>query len=110
MTNVSITKMTDKLTTLPLLEMLNLDGCSLSHLPNFSEMSKLRRVFLPNNRLSKLDGLMTIYILSVYKNLFTEIPTLAEPNALSILNMNYNPVQHMRTIQSYTNLTDVRLS
>jgi Leucine-rich repeat (LRR) protein len=79
-------------------------------MPSLSGMSRLYSVMLPNNRLSKLDGLMNVYMLSLYKNLFTEIPTQTEPDTLVRLDMNYNPVQHMRMITSFSNLTDIRLS
>ena len=45
----------------------------------------------------------------LYKNLFTEIPTLIELETLTRLSIDYNPVQNMDTITSFTNLTDVRL-
>ena len=102
--------MTDKVATLQRLEMLSLDNCALSHMPNLYGMSKLLSVILPNNRLSKLDGLMNVYTLMLYKNLFTEIPILTEPERLTRLDMNFNPVKKMDTILSCSNLTDVKLS
>jgi hypothetical protein len=109
-TNTPITKFTHQVATLQRLEMLSVDNCALSHMPSLSGMSKLYSVILPNNRLSKLEGLMNVYMLSLYKNLFTEIPTQTEPGKLVRLDMNYNPVKHMAMITSYSNLTDIRLS
>jgi hypothetical protein len=109
-TNTPIITMTDKLATLKRLESLTLSNCSLSQMPNLSGMHKLLTVSLPNNRLSKLEGLMNVRSLSLYKNLFTEIPTLEEPESLSRLDMNYNPVQDMEPILAFSNLTDARLS
>ena len=102
--------MTDKVTTLQRLEMLSLDNCSLTEMPNLYGMPKLYVVSLSNNRLIKLEGLMNVYRLFLYHNLFTEVPTQTEPGRLIILYMNYNPVQNMPNIASYYNLTDVRLS
>jgi len=109
-TNTPITKMTDKLSTLQRLQSLTLDKCSLTHLPNLSGLSNLIRLSLPNNQLSKLEGLIKVNSLSLYKNLFTKIPTLAVPEALSRLDMNFNPVTNMYMVTYFTNLTDLRLS
>jgi Leucine-rich repeat (LRR) protein len=111
MTNVPITKLTDKVSTLQRLEMLSLDSCSLSHMPNLSGMSRLYRVFAPHNRLSKLEGLMNVNHLWLDDNLFTEIPTQTEPEALVRLYMNYNPVKSMKLNTAvYSNLTEIKLS
>ncbi|CAF2155844.1 unnamed protein product [Rotaria magnacalcarata] len=98
------------LRTLQKLESLALDKCSLSQLPNLSGLSKLIRLSLPNNRLSKLEGLIEIRSLSLYKNLFTKIPTLVVPESLGRLDMNFNPVMDMSIVTSFTNLTELRLS
>jgi Leucine-rich repeat (LRR) protein len=102
--------MTDQVTTLQSLEMLSLDNCALTNMPNLYGMSRLFSVILPNNRLSKLDGLMNVYTLMLYKNLFSEIPVPTEPGTLVRLDMNYNPVKNMDIITSFSNITDVRLS
>jgi Leucine-rich repeat (LRR) protein len=109
-TNTPITKMTDRVTMLQRLESLTLNNCSLSHMPHLGGMSKLLTVSLPNNRLSKIEGLMNPKSLFLYNNLFTEIPTLTEPEALARLYMNYNPVEDMEMITSFLNITEVRLS
>jgi leucine-rich repeat protein SHOC2 len=109
-TNTPIIKMTDSVATLKQLQSLTLNNCSLAYMPNLSGMTKLLTVSLPNNRLSKLEGLVGVRSLSLYKNLFTEIPTLTEPEGLSRLDMNYNPVQDMDMITAFVNLTDARLS
>ncbi|CAF3021151.1 unnamed protein product [Rotaria sp. Silwood2] len=110
MTNTPITKMTDKLATLQRLQSLTLDKCSLTDLPNLSGLSNLIRLSLPNNRLSKLEGLIKVNSLLLYKNLFTKIPILAVPEALRRLDMNYNPVTNMYIVTYFTNLTELRLS
>jgi len=108
--NSPISKMTDKVTSLHKLESLTLDSCSLTHMPNLHGMSKLYTVTLPNNQLSELHGLMNPYQLFLYKNLFTEIPTQTEPDTLTRIYMNYNPVKDLSTITTYSNLTELRLS
>jgi Leucine-rich repeat (LRR) protein len=110
MTNTPIIQMTDKLATLEQLQMLSLDNCALSYLPNLGGLANLSTVSFPNNRLSKLEGLVKPRMVSLYKNLFTEIPTLEEPDALVRLNMNFNPVTDMTSIMSFSNLTEIRLS
>lgn len=108
--NSLIIKVTDKITSLQRLESLTLDNCSLSEMPSLDGMPKLLRVSLPNNRLSKLEGLMNVRQLFLYHNLFTSIPIQTETDALTQINMNYNPVNDISMITAYTNLTELRLS
>ena len=102
--------MTDELGTLQKLESLILDNCSLLGLPNLRDLSKLSTVSLPNNGLSRLEGLTQVNSIFLYNNLFAEIPTLAVPEKLRILDMNFNPVIDMSIVTAFTNLTDLRLS
>jgi Leucine-rich repeat (LRR) protein len=102
--------MTDKVTTLQLLEDLTLDNCGLSYLPSLQGMPYLLTVSVPHNRLSKIEGLMNVFRLFLYNNLFTELPTQTEPQALAVLYMNQNPVKDMTGINSFIHLVDVRLS
>lgn len=110
MTNVSITKMTDKLTTLLRLEDLTLNGCSLTQLPNLSPMFKLNRLSVPHNRLTKIDGLVGVSHLWLDHNLLTEIPTLMYPEELYMLSMNNNPVMDMQGVLVFSNITSIKLS
>jgi internalin A len=105
-----ISKITDKLNTLQGLQSITIDNCSLSDMPSLSGMYKLYSVSLPNNRLSKLEGLTNVSSLHLYKNQFTQIPTSELPGNLRMLNMNYNPVENMDIITTYVNMTDLRLS
>ena len=109
-TNSPIIKVTDKITSLQRLESLTLDNCLLTEMPSLDGMGKLRTVTLPNNRLSKLEGLMNVRQLFLYHNLFTEIPTLTETDALVRIYMNYNPIKDITKITAYANLTEIRLS
>ncbi|CAF4054478.1 unnamed protein product [Adineta steineri] len=56
-TNTIITNMTNQLTSLTRLYWLILVNCSLSQLPDLSNMSDIGHVQLEQNRLSKIDGL-----------------------------------------------------
>lgn len=102
--------MTDKLVTLPRLETLSLTNCSLTQLPNLSQLSRLSRLFVPNNRLSKIEGLTVAYQLWLSNNLLTEIPTQVYPEKLIKLSMGYNPVKDMANIMSFPNIRDIVLS
>jgi len=102
--------MTNNVATLKQLQSLTLNNCSLTHMPNLSGMTNSLTLSLPNNRLSKLEGLVGVRSLSLYKNLFTEIPTLTEPERLGRLDMNYKLVKDMDMITAFVNLTEARLS
>ncbi|CAF4031739.1 unnamed protein product [Adineta steineri] len=109
-TNTPITKMTQKLSSLGKLQSLSLDKCSLSYLPNLSQLKSLISVNLPNNQLSELEGLTNVSSLSLYKNQFTEIPYIAVPEALRRLDMNYNPVMDMSYALFFKNITEIRMA
>lgn len=109
-TNSPIIKVTSKITSLQRLDSLNLDNCLLTEMPSLDGMGELRTVTLPNNRLTKLEGLMNVRQLLLDHNLFTEIPAFTETDALARLYMNYNPVKDITKITAYTNLTEIRLS
>ncbi|CAF3810357.1 unnamed protein product [Adineta steineri] len=109
-TNTPITKMTQKLSSLGKLQSLSLDKCSLSYLPNLSQLKNLISVNLPNNQLSELEGLTNVSSLSLYKNQFTEIPYITVPEALRRLDMNYNPVMDMSYALFFKNITEIRMA
>ncbi|CAF1264342.1 unnamed protein product [Adineta steineri] len=109
-TNTPITKMTQKLSSLGKLQSLSLDKCSLSYLPNLSQLKNLISVNLPNNKLSELEGLTNVSSLSLYKNQFAEIPFIAVPEALRRLDMNYNPVMDMSYVLFFKNITEIRMA
>lgn len=108
--NVPIKEITDKLVTLPRLETLSLMNCSLTQLPNLSPLSRLSRLFVPNNRLSKIEGLAISNQLWLSNNLLTEIPSQVYPEKLMKLSMGYNPVRDMAKIMSSTNIREILLS
>jgi Leucine-rich repeat (LRR) protein len=107
--NSPIVRMTERVATLKQLYTLNLRNCSLTHLPDLSEISILISVDLANNRLSQLYGLVNMYDLDLSNNIFTEIPTLTAPGYLEYLNMDNNPVKNMLPIIPHVNLERVSL-
>ncbi len=96
--------MTERLGTLNNLQLLHLPSCSLTSLPNLSSLSRLKYVSLNDNRLFKLDGLMSVSELSLKNNLFSDIPKLKTPSSLLQLTMDGNPLKDMVTITSHINL------
>lgn len=108
--NSAINKVTDKISSLAKLQSLTMDNCGLTEMPNLSDLTILNTLSLPNNHLSKLEGLYNITQLFLYHNEFTEVPIQAEPSTLVRIYMNYNPIKHFPDITLYTNLTEIRLS
>lgn len=107
--NTPIAAVTEKLGTMNSLVALYLHNCSITHLPNLSEISRLQFVDLEHNRLSNINGLTGVINLALRNNLFTDIPILNTPNTLRYLDMNSNPLENMLTITSYPNLYRVIL-
>lgn len=101
--------MTDQLASLIKLRYLTLNNCSLSQLPNLSNISSLAVVDLGRNHLSQIDGLNAIYGLFLPNNLFTEIPTLAMPERLHTLYISNNPLKHVMKLSSFVNLDSAYL-
>jgi Leucine-rich repeat (LRR) protein len=99
-----IMNMTERLGTLSSLSHLNLYNCSLTHLPDLSDIPRLYSLDLSLNQLSTIDGLTDVNSLDLSDNLFTDIPTLKTPNRLYYLAMNNNPVKNMLAITSHTGL------
>jgi Leucine-rich repeat (LRR) protein len=91
--NTPINKMTDRVTYLYSLKTLSLRNCSLTQMPTLQYMPNLSSVYLPENQLTKLDGLMYVFYLWISDNLFTELPTQLVPERLSYLMMNNNPLK-----------------
>jgi len=107
--NSPIVKMTEQLGTLDNLFELFLSNCSLTHLPNLSNLKQLRFLSLPDNRLSQLDGLINVSLMSLENNLFNEIPTIENRDNFTFLCMSDNPLKNALPITSYINLETVVL-
>jgi internalin A len=108
--NTPINKMTDRVTYLYSLKTLSLRNCSLTQMPNLQYMPNLSSVYLPENQLTKLDGLMYVFYLWISDNLFTELPTQLVPERLSYLMMNNNPLKDVTKLTSFFNLTQIEFS
>jgi len=104
-----IVKVTEKLGTLDNLLMLTLSNCSLTHLPNLSNLQKLWSLDLRNNRLSRVDGIPDVLFLDLPGNFFNYIPILNNPEKLRFLTMNNNPVENIAPIMFYKNLEGLSL-
>ena len=108
--NSLISKITDKLASLINLQSLTIDNCGLTQMPNLSGLKKLNTLSLPNNHVSKIEGLYNISQLFLYHNDFTEVPTQTIPSTLVRIYMNYNPIKYFPNVNLYANLTEVRLA
>jgi len=108
--NIPITQMTDKVTYLHSLNTLSLRNCALTQMPNLRYMPNLSSLFLPQNKLTRLDGLMYVYHLWISDNLFTELPTQLVPERLHYLMMNNNPLNDVTKLTSFFNLTHIEFS
>jgi len=104
-----IVKLTDQLITLENLSMLTLHNCSITHLPNLSNLQKLWSLDLSNNRLSRVDGIPNVMFLDLGANFFTEIPITEKRDALMYLKMNGNPLKNALPIMYYKNLEGIEL-
>jgi Leucine-rich repeat (LRR) protein len=104
-----IVKVTEKLGTLDNLLMLTLSNCSLTHLPNLSNLQKLWSLDLRNNRLSRVDGIPDVLFLDLPGNFFNYIPILNNPEKLRFLTMDSNPVKNVAPIMFYKNLEGLSL-
>jgi len=104
-----IVKMTEQLRTLDNLVDLFLSNCSLTHMPNLSNLKQLRYLSLPGNRLSQLDGLLNVSTMDLENNLFNEIPTIKNAENVADLYMSNNSLKNAVPITSYINLKRIDL-
>ncbi len=104
-----IVKVTEKLGTLNNLLMLSLSNCSLTHLPNLSNLQKLWSLELRNNRLSHVEGIPDVIFLDLRSNIFNHIPILKNGGKLEFLTMSDNPLKNAASIMFYKNLKGISL-
>ncbi len=105
-----ISKMTEKLGALNNLSILFLFNCSLTHLPDISNLENLQVIDASFNNLTHLDGIPGVRILHLDTNLFHEIPISKKPENLEFLELSYNPLKNAVPILSYNNLTGLFIS
>jgi leucine-rich repeat protein SHOC2 len=89
---------------------LILKNCSLTQLPNLSALQKLWHLDLSKNRLSHLEGLPSVSMLSLSNNLFNQMPAMKSTDKLILFDINNNPLKTMPPIISFINLQALALS
>ncbi len=104
--SVPVKKMTKQLATLTNLEMIMFSNCSLTHLPDFSNLHKLRALSLPYNNFIQTDELqdLDLQTLDLSGNNLTEIPILKNKEHLLVLYLSNNPLKNAERILFYPNL------
>jgi Leucine-rich repeat (LRR) protein len=105
-----IVKMTEQLGTLNNLSMLTLVNCSLTHLPNLSNLQQMWSLDLSNNRLSHVDGIPDVKFLDLDGNFFNQIPILENREKVMYIDMSHNPLKNAVPLISYNNLEGIFLS
>jgi len=79
-------------------------NCSLTHLPDISNLENLQVLDAPYNNLTHLDGIPGVRILTLSINLLDEIPISKKPENLEYLSISYNPLKNAVPLLSYNNL------
>lgn len=102
--------MSSQLTALRSLFYLNIYQCSLSQLPDLSEMENLQSIDIQHNALSQLIGLNNPNFLGLQYNNFTDLPVLGSNENLQFLLMSGNPLKHIMRIGSFVNLYNFDVS
>jgi Leucine-rich repeat (LRR) protein len=98
--------MTKQLATLTNLEIIMFSNCSLTHLPDFSNLHKLGALSLPYNNFIQTDELqdLDLQTLDLSGNNLTEIPILKNKEHLLVLYLSNNPLKNAERILFYPNL------
>jgi len=102
--------MTDQLASLINLRSLEMEYCSLSKLPNLSNLPYLYEFHVSHNRLSQIDGLNSLNRLYLDDNLFTEIPAMIAAEDTTYLSISSNPLMHVEELSSFVGLQYLYLS
>ncbi len=102
-----ITKMTEQLRALNNLSIIFFFTCSLTHLPDISNLENLQVLEAPFNNLTHLDGIPGVRILTLEINLLHEIPISKKPENLVFLDISYNPLKNVVPLLSYNNLKTI---
>jgi len=104
-----IVKGIEQLQKLKNLFTLVLGNCSLTYVPNLGGLQQLKSLILSYNRLSHLDELQNVVLLTLRNNLFNEIPTIKNKDNVTLIYMDNNPLKNIASITSYTNLRALSL-
>jgi Leucine-rich repeat (LRR) protein len=99
--------MTEQLGTLNNLSIITFINCSLTHLPDISNLENLQVLDAPYNNLTHLGGIPGVRILTLSINLLHEIPISKKPENLLYLSISYNPLRNAVPLLSYNNLETI---
>ena len=101
-----IKQMSQQLSTLTDLEWLMIYNCSLTHLPDLSNLHKLSSLNLPFNKFNQIEQLQDLNLqgLDLSGNNLTQIPILKNKENLVYLSLNNNPLKNADSILLYPNL------
>jgi Leucine-rich repeat (LRR) protein len=102
--------MTEQFGTLTSLETMMLLNCSITYLPNLSNLQQLRILEVPMNQLTHLDGIPGVEMLALDINVFSEIPILEKRENLRGLSMIDNRLKSFDPILLYKNLEAIFIS
>ncbi len=99
--------MTEQLGTLNNLSLIFIFNCSLTHLPDISNLENLQALEAPYNNLTHLGGIPGVSMLILSINLLHEIPISKKPENLLFLSISYNPLKNAIPLLSYNNLETI---
>lgn len=102
--NSTITQVTELFGTLTELDVITFSNCSLTYLPDLSNLHKIHILDLYYNQLKKLTGLSKVIFMGLLNNLFEEIPRVNRSDTLRSLFASNNPLRNTDAIMLYPNL------
>ena len=108
--NATLVQITELLGTLTDLRYIIFSSCSLTYLPDLSNLHKVWGLDLYNNQLRKLNGPPEVILLNLVNNLFEEIPRLTRNDTLHGLFIGNNPLKDTEAIMSYPNIKHLDIS
>ncbi len=103
------------LTTLPLLQKLDLSGCILSaaNLRTIGELTRLNELNLSTCAVTNIDALANLKkltVLNLSNNVITDVMALTQMTALTDLDLSNNPITALQSLQYCANLDKLNLS
>ncbi len=103
------------LTTLPLLQKLDLSGCILSaaNLRTIGELTRLNELNLSTCAVTNIDALANLKkltVLNLSNNVITDVMALTQMTALTDLDLSNNPITALQSLQYCANLDTLNLS
>ena len=108
--NTKIVRVTEELTKLSEMAIITLYNCSLTSLPNLSNLTMLIELDVAQNNLTDIVGIPGVQMLFLRGNQLRQIPITDNPDELFELDMTENPLSSAAAIMSYKNVEYLRLS